>query len=90
MNPPSKNPAKTDNDSDLFLLSEAKEGDELTVHCLKAGKCLDSRVRSVGLTLNSKIKVVQKRGGAIIIDNSGSRLMFGAGIANKVMVKKVG
>ncbi len=73
-----------------FHLSSAVVGDCLVITALLAGRCFDRRMTSMGLNVHSRLKIVQRRRcGAMVIARDGTRLALGAGMACKVMVRKV-
>jgi ferrous iron transport protein A len=73
-------------DSQPFPLTMADEGVALRIVALRAGRGLDLRLTELGLNVGSELRVVQRRGGGIIVARGQARIAIGGGMATKVMV----
>jgi ferrous iron transport protein A len=72
-----------------LLLSEIKEGEEAEIISIKTGLKMIKRLADLGLTAETKIKIIRKAiSGPIEIKIRGSKLALGRGLANKISVKK--
>lgn len=66
---------------------EAGEGG--IIQSLEGGKSFTSRLAGMGIVLNTKIKVLRKSGGLIIVHVADTRLALGFGEAAKILVRKL-
>ena len=75
-------------DSDLrsFPLSMASEGEPLRIVMHKGGMGMDSRLTSLGLQIDSKIEILQRLGGSLVVATNDIRFAVGRGMAQKIMV----
>ena len=73
----------------IFSLSSAKQGDFVRVIDVKAGKLLKKRLVSMGVLINSRLHIVQRRGGALVVGFDASRIAIGAGMSQHIMVRAV-
>ena len=72
-------------------LAMVPPGEAVTVADIRAGHGLSRRLADMGLTPGTVLKVIRGAGaGATLIDIRGTRLALGFGVAQKVMVEKVG
>jgi ferrous iron transport protein A len=55
----------------------------------RGGAGLDKRLASMGLQINSKIEILQRLGGSLVVAVNDIRLALGAGMAHKIMVLPV-
>jgi ferrous iron transport protein A len=79
------------NEAHGLPLTLASEGDEVRIVALRAGKSVEKRLMSMGLTVNTIMRVVQRQaGGGVVVAHGETRLALGAGIAHKVLVCKAG
>lgn len=68
-------------------LSKVQAGETVKLAGIKAGRGLNSRLASMGLVPNVKIKVVSNsRPGPFVISVKNSKIMLGRGMAHKIMV----
>ncbi len=67
-------------------LTMLKEGDEGTVIDIIGGRGAISKLLALGIVPGKKVKVLGKRGGAILISINGSKFVIGRGLAMKVIV----
>jgi ferrous iron transport protein A len=72
-----------------FPLSMAGEGDLVRIVMHRGGAGLDKRLASMGLQINSKIEILQRLGGSLVVAVNDIRLALGAGMAHKIMVLPV-
>lgn len=73
----------------IFTLSNAKQGEFVRVTDIKAGKLLKKRLLSMGVLINSRLRVIQRRGGALVVGFDTSRIAIGAGMSQHIMVKAI-
>lgn len=69
-----------------FALGLAAEGQPLQIVSLRAGRNLDRRLADLGLNIGSRISVVQRQGGGLVIARDAVRVAVGAGMAMKIFV----
>ncbi len=69
-----------------YALAMATEGQPLRIVSLRAGRNMDRRLADLGLNIGSKISVVQRQGGGLIVARDASRVAVGAGMAMKILV----
>ena len=68
-------------------LSNVQAGETVKLVGIKAGRGLNSRLASMGLVPNVKIKVVNNsQPGPFVISVKNSKMMLGRGMAHKIMV----
>ncbi len=68
-------------------LSKVQAGETVKLVGIKAGRGLNSRLASMGLVPNVKIKVVNNsQPGPFVISVKNSKMMLGRGMAHKIMV----
>ncbi|MFW2372906.1 MAG: FeoA family protein [Gammaproteobacteria bacterium] len=73
----------------IFSLSCAKPGDFVRVIDVKASKLLKKRLVSMGVLINSRLHVIQRRGGAMVVGFDASRIAIGAGMSQHILVRAV-
>jgi len=72
---------------DVKSLSLVKDGEVVKIVSIAAGGGLNNQLRAMGLLPGVEIVVVNNRNsGAFIVKVKESKLVFGRGIANKIMV----
>jgi len=64
-------------DEELIPLSFLKEGEEGIVRSVKGGRRLISRLASMGISQNARIRVLQSAGGRFIVEASDARIALG-------------
>ena len=68
-----------------------KEGEEVELVRLTAGRSLVRRLSEMGITPGTHIKIVSNSGiGPIIIEVAGKRFGIGKGVATKLFVNRAG
>lgn len=72
-----------------FPLAMAREGECVRIVRLQGGHGLEMRLTQLGLNVGSKIRVSQRMGGRLIVLRDEMRLALGAGVAQKIMVKRL-
>lgn len=70
----------------LIPLTTLKENEEGIVRVLKGGHDVLSRFASLGIAINSRIRVVRASGGPVVVQIGGTRVALGHGEAEKVIV----
>ncbi|MDQ1362209.1 MAG: ferrous iron transport protein [Pseudomonadota bacterium] len=73
----------------IFTLASAQTGDHVRVIDVKAGKLLKKRLVSLGILNNSRLHIVQRRGGAIVIGFDASRIAIGSGMSQHILVRAI-
>lgn len=77
-------------DRDFFppicSLSELGEGGKGRIREIRGGRNVTRRLLSLGLRVGTEIRVVQRRGGGVVVANEGNRVALGAGVADKLIV----
>lgn len=67
-------------------LSMVNPGEEVTLMTIYAGRGLQSRLHSMGLSPGVKMKVLTSGPGPLIVSVRDTRLALGCGMAHKIMV----
>lgn len=73
----------------IFSLASAKPGDFVRVIDVKASKLLKKRLVSMGVLINSRLHIIQRRGGALVVGFDASRIAIGSGMSQHIMVRAV-
>ncbi len=77
-----------------MTLSEAKKGDRLRVTGFDRGRGLAAKLTGLGIHLGEELTVVSESpiGGPILLEiaSSGSRVMVGRGMIDRIKVERVG
>ena len=73
----------------IFSLSCAKQGDYVRVIDVKADNLLKKRLVSMGVLMNSRLHIIQRRGNALVVGFDSSRIAIGSGMSQHIMVKSV-
>lgn len=68
----------------MTVLSDALVGQTLRIVQVDGGKTLNRRLRSLGLTPGTTVKILQHRGRGVVLANEGNRVALGGGIADKL------
>ncbi|TNF35159.1 MAG: ferrous iron transport protein A [Gammaproteobacteria bacterium] len=76
-------------ESRIYTLATANPGELVRVIDVKAGKLLKKRLVSMGVLINSRLRVIQRRGGAIVVGFDASRIAIGSGMSEHILVKAV-
>lgn len=69
-----------------FPLSMANEGEQLRIVMHKGGMGLDRRLTSLGLHIDTKVEILQRLGGSLVVAANDIRFALGSGMAQKIMV----
>ena len=69
-----------------FPLTFASEGQQVKIVLLHGHKGLGMRLASMGLNIDSRIRVLQRMGNSLVIMRDEIRLALGTGIAQKILV----
>ena len=70
----------------IFSLSYAKPGDHVRVTDVKASKLLKKRLVSMGVLINSRLHVIQRRGGSLVVGFDTSRIAIGDSMSQHILV----
>ena len=69
----------------MTVLSDAPVGQTLRIVKVDGGKALHRRLRSLGLTPGTEVKILQHRGRGVVVANEGNRVALGGGVADKLL-----
>ena len=69
-----------------FALTMADEGRQVRIVALRAGHNLDRRLTNLGLNIGSELRIVQRRGGGLVVARGEARIAVGGGMAMKILV----
>ncbi len=73
----------------LLSLADLQAGQRATVRELRAGRAVESRLASLGMTPGAALEVVQNYGrGPLIVTVRGTRIALGRGEAAKILVER--
>ena len=67
-------------------LAMPSEGDSVRIIALRAGRQSDRRLTDLGLNIGTRLRVVQRHGGGLIVARGNTRLALGGGMAMKIVV----
>jgi len=69
-----------------LALAMADEGCQVRIVALRAGHNLDRRLTDLGLNIGSELRIVQRRGGGLVVARGKTRIAVGGGMAMKIQV----
>jgi len=69
-----------------YSLACARPGDLVRVTCVNADKQLKKRLVSMGVSIDSRLHIIQRRGSATVVGFDASRIAIGAGMSQQIMV----
>lgn len=72
-----------------FPLTMAGEDERVCVQSLQGGKQLTRRLTELGLNQGTELRVVQRRGGGLVVARGETRIALGGGMASKILVTLV-
>ena len=72
----------------LTPLAALKKGDEAIVAEILGGRGAISKLMAMGIVPGKKVKVEDRRGGAMLVSVNGTRFVIGRGLAMKVIVRE--
>jgi Fe2+ transport system protein FeoA len=74
-------------DKELRLLSATRSGENVRVVRIEAGRGLNSRLASMGLTANTELKVISNgHPGPFVLIVKDAKVVLGRGVAQKIVV----
>ena len=76
-------------DTPGYSLANARPGDMVRVIDVHADKQLKKRLVSMGVLINSRLRVIQRRGSATVVGCDASRIAIGSGMSQNIMVRAV-
>ena len=79
----------TNNHPVSYSLAHACPGDLVRVTDVTANKQLKKRLVSMGVLINSRLHIIQRRGGATVVGFDASRIAIGSGMSQNIMVQAV-
>ena len=74
------------NTDSSYSLASARPGDLVRVICVNADKQLKKRLVSMGVSIDSRLHIIQRRGSATVVGFDASRIAIGAGMSQQIMV----
>jgi ferrous iron transport protein B len=74
---------------ELIPASSMQVGEEGIIQTMLGGKSLTSRLAGMGIVTKTKLKVLRKSGGLVIVQVADTRVALGSGEAAKILVCKV-
>lgn len=73
----------------ILSLAEIHAGERAVVRQFRAGRAVESRLASLGMTPGAALEVVQNYGrGPLIVSVRGTRIALGRGEAAKILVER--
>lgn len=73
----------------VFTLCQANPGDRVRVTGVHASKQLKKRLVSMGVSIDSRLQVIQRRGGSLVVGFDSSRIAIGASMSRHILVQAV-
>ena len=75
--------------AELIPVTSMRVGEEGIIQTISGEKSLTSRLASMGIVCNTKLKVLRKSGGLIIVQVADTRVALGRGEVSKILVYRV-
>lgn len=72
--------------NELKAVTSLETGEAGIIHAIQGGKSLTSRLAGMGIVQNTKIMVLRKSGGLVIVRVADTRVVLGSGEASKILV----
>ena len=73
----------------VFSLCQANPGDLVQVTHVDASKPLKKRLVSMGVSIDSRLQIIQRRGGSLVVGFDSSRIAIGASMSQHILVQAV-
>ena len=73
--------------SDGRYLHQVNEGEMVRIRSIDGGRGVNRRLKELGMSVGTVVKVVQNTGGLVIIVVGDSRMGVGKGVAGKIRVE---
>jgi ferrous iron transport protein A len=70
--------------SQLVSLNELPVGQRVRLVRVDGGQRLQRRLLALGLCIGGEVKLVQRRGGGVVLARGGNRVALGEGVAHKL------
>ncbi len=74
------------NTDSSYSLAHAIPGDLVRVICVNTNNQLKKRLVSMGVSINSRLHIIQRRGNATVVGFDASRIAIGADMSQQIMV----
>lgn len=75
--------------TELIPITSMGSGDEGIIQTISGGQSLASRLAGMGIVYKTKLKVLRKSGGLVIVQVADTRVVLGSGEAAKILVYRV-
>ena len=75
--------------ADLIPVTSMGIGEEGIIQTISGGGALTSRLAGMGIANNTKLKVLRKSGGLVIVQVADTRVALGSGEASKILLYRV-
>lgn len=72
-----------------FSLAQARPGDFVRVTDIKLSRQLKKRLVSMGVLFNTRLHVIQRRGGALVVGYDACRIAIGSGMSEHILVQAI-
>lgn len=72
-----------------YSLAMARPGDLVCITNINANKQLKKRLVSMGVLINSQLRIIQRRGGATVVGFDASRIAIGSSMSQNIMVSAI-
>ncbi len=76
----------TQNTTTSYSLAQAKPGELVRVTGVDADNQLKKRLVSMGLSINARLHIIQRRGSATVVGFDASRIAIGSNMSQHIMV----
>ncbi len=76
----------TQNIPTSYSLAQAKPGELVRVTGVDADNQLKKRLVSMGLSINARLHIIQRRGNATVVGFDASRIAIGSNMSQHIMV----
>lgn len=70
----------------IYSLAQTRPGDLVRVTGVELDKHLKKRLVSMGVCINSRLHIIQRRGSATVVGFDASRIAIGSGMSQQIMV----
>ncbi|HVO64874.1 MAG TPA: ferrous iron transport protein B [Syntrophales bacterium] len=75
--------------AELIPVTSMEIGEEGIIQTISGGRALTSRLAGMGVVNNTKLKVLRKSGGLVIVQVADTRVALGSGEASKILLYRV-
>ena len=75
--------------AELIPVTSMEAGEEGIIQSISGGRAFASRLAGMGIIHNTKLKILRKSGGLVIVQVAETRVALGSGEASKILAYKI-